>query len=167
MIAPEIPENEVERLKTLRAVNILNTPFEARFDRLTRMAKRLFDVPIVAISLVDKNRQWFKSAVGLDVRETPRDISFCGHAILKDDIMLVPDTSKDERFFDNPLVAGGPNIGFYAGCPVRALDGQILGTLCIIDTKPRAMSREDLDMFRDLAQIVEAEIAVENKYLPL
>tara|TARA_R110001583_G_scaffold16518_13_gene67656 strand:+ start:497 stop:1000 length:504 start_codon:yes stop_codon:yes gene_type:complete len=164
--APKNPENEVERLQTLRALNILNTPVEERFDRLTRMAKRLFDVPIVAISLVDKNRQWFKSCIGLDVRETSRDVSFCGHAILDNKILVVENAKEDERFADNPLVVNAPNVAFYAGCPIRALDGQLLGTLCLIDTKPRTMSTEDLEMLSDLAAIVEAEIAVENRSLP-
>ncbi len=159
MIAPETPDNEAERLKTLRALNILNTPIEERFDRITRMARRLFDVPIALISLIDEDRQWFKSSMGLAVRETPRDISFCGHTILDNNIMLVPDVREDKRFFDNPLVSSEPNIGFYAGCPVRALDGQVLGTLCLIDTKPRDLSEEDLEIMRDLALIVEAEIA--------
>lgn len=159
MIAPEIPENEAERLKTLRALNILNTPMEERFDRITRMARRLFDVPIALISLIDDDRQWFKSCMGLEVRETSRDISFCGHAILDDKILLVPNVREDKRFFDNPLVSSEPNIGFYAGCPVRAPDGNVLGTLCLIDTKPRDLTEEDLEIMRDLALIVEAEIA--------
>ncbi len=159
MIVPKIPENETERIQSLRALNILNTPVEERFDRITRMARRLFNVPIALISLVDGDRQWFKSSMGLDVRETPRDISFCGHAILEDDIMVVPDAHADKRFFDNPLVTDEPNIDFYAGCPIHALDGQVLGTLCLIDIKPRAMSAEDLEILRDLALIVEAEIA--------
>tara|TARA_R110001583_G_scaffold16518_13_gene67657 strand:+ start:1037 stop:2023 length:987 start_codon:yes stop_codon:yes gene_type:complete len=159
VIAPEIPVNDVERLKTLRALNILNTPMEERFDRITRMARRLFNVPIALVSLIDEDRQWFKSCMGLDVRETPRDISFCGHAILDDSILVVPDAKDDERFFNNPLVLSEPNIGFYAGCPLRAPDGHVLGTLCLIDTHARTLSGEDLEMLRDLALIVEAEIA--------
>jgi GAF domain-containing protein len=104
MIPPQIPSYEAQRLETLRALRILDSAPEERFDRLTRMAKRMFGVPISLVSIVDSNRQWFKSAQGLEVTETPRDISFCGHAILGDDLFLIPDTWEDERFHDNPLV---------------------------------------------------------------
>jgi len=104
MKKPDIPLNEEHRLKTLRSLNILDTASEERFDRLTRMAKRLFNVPIATISLVDEDRQWFKSCIGLTVKETPRDISFCGHAILDDEVFIISDTLQDERFVDNPLV---------------------------------------------------------------
>tara|TARA_R110002050_G_scaffold57423_5_gene129349 strand:- start:270966 stop:271811 length:846 start_codon:yes stop_codon:yes gene_type:complete len=123
------------------------------------MARRLFNVPISAVSLVDENRQWFKSCVGLTVTETPRDISFCGHAILDDEIFLIPDTAKDERFADNPLVINEPHIGFYAGCPLRFTDGRRLGTLCIIDTKPRNLSTDDIEALKDLASTAERELA--------
>src|ERR1700752_1549332 len=116
MLTPALPADENTRLDTLRALNILDTSPEERFDRLTRLAKRLFGVPIALVNLVDADRQWFKSCVGLSATETPRDISFCGHAILGDDILLVPDAGVDERFHDNPLVTGDPNIRFYAGC---------------------------------------------------
>ncbi len=158
MKAPKLPENENERLETLRALGLLDTPMEERFDRITRLARRLFDIPIALVSLVDENRQWFKSCMGLDVRETPRDISFCGHAILGDDVMVVENAGTDARFSDNPLVAGDPNIGFYAGYPIHASNGQAIGTLCLIDTKPRNLCAEELEIFRDLALIVEREI---------
>ena len=145
MKKPDTPKNEKSRLYALRSLNVLDTPTEERFERLTRLAKRMFDVPIALVTLVDENRQWFKSHVGLNMTETPRDISFCGHAILGNDIFIIPDTIKDERFSDNPLVLNKPYIRFYAGCPLRYLDGSILGTLCIIDTKPRDLNAEDLD----------------------
>ena len=123
------------------------------------MAKRMFGVPIALVSLVDENRQWFKSCAGLDASETPRDISFCGHAILGNEVFIIPDATKDERFADNPLVLNEPNVRFYAGCPLRYLNGSRLGTLCIIDRKPRSLSEEDLQTLKDLASMVERELA--------
>ena len=159
MRTPEIPPDEAARIATLRSLNILDTPVEERFDRLTRMAKRVFDVPIALVTLVDEDRQWFKSCVGLDISETPRDISFCGHAILGDDIFVIEDASQDIRFADNPLVLEDPGIRFYAGCPLRALNGSKLGTLCILDRESRNFSSEDLETLRDLASMVERELA--------
>jgi diguanylate cyclase (GGDEF)-like protein len=159
MKKPDTPKDEEARLKTLRSLNILDTSPEERFDRLTRMAKRMFSVPIALVSLVDEDRQWFKSCLGLDVSETSRDISFCGHAILGDEIFIIPDTRKDERFVDNPLVINDPKIRFYAGCPLRFTDGSKLGTLCIIDREPRALSESDLEFLKDLALTAERELA--------
>ena len=158
MKKPDIPQDEGVRLKALRSLDVLDTPSEERFDRLTRLAKRMFDVPIALVSLVDENRQWFKSCIGLNVSETPRDISFCGHAILDNEIFIIPDAIKDERFSDNPLVLNEPYIRFYAGCPLRYLDGSMLGTLCIIDTQPRVLNEEDLDALKDLAELAEHEL---------
>ena len=159
MKKPDTPHDERVRLETLRALNILDTEAEERFDRLTRMAKRLFDVPIALVSLVDENRQWFKSCIGLEVSETPRDVSFCGHAILGNDPFIISDTAEDERFADNPLVLNDPYIRFYAGCPLFAPNGKKLGTLCIIDRRPRNFSENDLEGLVDLAAMVEREIA--------
>lgn len=159
MKKPDIPEDEHRRLKDLRSLGILDTPSEERFDRLTRMARRMFDVPIALVSLVDENRQWFKSCMGLDVRETPRDISFCGHAILGDDVFIIPDAMEDDRFKDNPLVLQAPFIRFYAGCPLKLPSSRKMGTLCIIDVKPRQMNDEDVALLKDLAAMVENEIA--------
>lgn len=159
MQTPTIPSNEKARLRSIEALNIIDTPPEERFDRLTRMAKNVFNAPIALISIVDENRQWFKSCMGLLVNETPRDISFCGHAILGDEVFIIPDASKDNRFADNPLVTGEPNICFYAGCPIRSPDGQNLGTLCIIDTEPRRIDEFDVNLLMDLAAMVEEEIA--------
>lgn len=158
MLKPEYPENELERLQTLHALKILDTEPEERFDRLTRMAKRLFDVPIALVSLVDDNRQWFKSCFGLPVQETDRDVSFCGHAILSSECLVVEDATKDNRFFDNPLVAGEPNIRFYAGYPLKGINGMKLGTFCIIDDKPRVFDKEDMRDFEDLAVMAEREL---------
>jgi diguanylate cyclase (GGDEF)-like protein len=158
MLAPAQPANEYQRIATLRALQILDTPPEERFDRLTRMARRLFDVPIALISLVDSNRQWFKSCSGLGVGETAREVSFCGHAILNDQILMIPDAGSDERFADNPLVTGAPNVRFYAGCPLKVGDGSNVGTLCLIDTRPRTLDAEERKLFKDLASMAEQEI---------
>jgi diguanylate cyclase (GGDEF)-like protein len=158
MLAPAQPANERQRLATLRSLQILDTPAEERFDRLTRLARRLFDVPIALVSLVDGNRQWFKSCSGLGVSETARDVSFCGHTILNDQILMIPDAGSDERFADNPLVTGAPGIRFYAGCPLKVADGSNVGTLCLIDTRPRTLDAEERELFRDLASMAEQEI---------
>lgn len=158
MQPPAKPSDEQHRLSTLRAYNILDTLPEERFDRLTRLARRLFNVPIAVVSLVDMNRQWFKSCQGLAVQETPRDVSFCGHAILEDGIMEVPDAQHDARFHDNPLVLGEPGIRFYAGCPLVVPDGVKLGTLCLLDTVPHRLNEEDRMLLRDLAAMAEQEI---------
>ena len=159
MQAPATPDNEASRLTALRSLNILDTPAEERFDRLTRMAKRMFRVPIALVSIIDENRQWFKSNESLPASETPRNISFCGHAILGDDIFLICDTLADPRFADNPLVTGAPHIRFYAGCPLRSAGGFKIGTLCIIDTEARCFDEDDAVALRDLASMVEDELS--------
>lgn len=158
MLLAATPADEAERLHALRDLEILDTPREERFDRVSRLAKRLFGVPIVAVTLVDTERQWFKSVVGMDVSETPRDISFCGHAIHSDQVYLVPDAQADPRFSDNPLVRGDPHIRFYAGCPLRIGPGSRVGTLCLIDREPRSFSADDEAALRDLAGMVEEEL---------
>ena len=158
MIEPAIPVDEAARLSTLRSLNILDTVPEERFDRLTRMARRMFDVPIALISLVDENRQWFKSCQGLSVSETPRNISFCGHAILDDEILVVPNALADERFHDNPLVRDEPRIRFYAGCPLW-VNGRKLGTLCLIGRQPRDFDADDRILLHDLVRMAEQEMA--------
>lgn len=159
MLAPAKPAHEEERVHALHALNILDTQPEERFDRLTRLARRLFDVPIALVSLVDSNRQWFKSCQGLAATETPRDVSFCAHAILGDQILMIPDAGSDERFHDNPLVIGEPKIRFYAGCPLKVGNGSNIGTLCLLDTRPRVLDAEDRGLLRDLASMAEREIA--------
>lgn len=158
MEVPEVPDYEEARLASLQALNILDTPFEERFDRITRFASCLFDVPIALVSLIDQDRQWFKSAMGLDVRETSRAISFCGHTIVGRNIMSIADARHDERFADNPLVLGEPYIRFYAGCPLYTEDGDALGTLCLIDRRPRTLNNDDVSVFQDLALMVEREM---------
>lgn len=158
MKAPQFPKNEDKRVQSLCSLNILDTPAEERFDRITRRAKQHFGVDIALVSLVDAKRQWFKSKQGLDASETPRDISFCGHAILSSSIFNIPDALEDPRFADNPLVTDPPHIRFYAGAPLRAADGQRIGTLCIIDNKPHNLSAEELSVLRELADEVEKEL---------
>ncbi len=155
---PETPFDETTRVATLRALNVLDTPAEERFDRLTRLAKRLFDVPIALVSLVDSDRQWFKSRVGLEACETSRDVSFCGHAILDNDVFVVNDAARDPRFNDNPLVDSEPRIRFYAGCPLTVGSGLRLGTLCLIDRTPREFGEEDKTLLRDLAVMAQQEL---------
>ena len=159
MQAAARPADEDTRIDTLQSLKILDTPAEERFDRLTRIAAKLFDVPIALVSLVDENRVWFKSSHGLEMSEMPRDTSFSAHAILSEDVLLVPDAGRDERFSDNPFVTAGPKIRFYAGCPLRAADGSAIGTLCLMDRQPREFSEEDIAMQRDLAHMVERELA--------
>jgi diguanylate cyclase (GGDEF)-like protein len=158
MIKPETPENESERLHALKTLQILDTTHEERFDRVTRMAKRIFGVSISLVSLIDQDRQWFKSKQGFEATEMPRDISFCGHAINQDGLFIVPNASKDERFFDNPLVTSAPNIRFYAGYPLKTRGGLNIGTLCLLDEAPREMDEEEQLLFKDLGAIIEQEI---------
>jgi len=155
-----LPANEALRLSTLRSLNILDTPREERFDRLTRLTRRMFRVPIAAISLVDEERQWFKSCMGLAARETPRAYSFCAHAILQDDPLVVEDALSDARFSDNPLVLGEPRVRFYTGYPIKADNGCRLGTLAIIDHDPRAMTEDERCALKDLGAMVERELLI-------
>jgi GAF domain-containing protein len=158
MQEPALPANEDERLQALRQLLILDTPPEERFDRIVAFAAQEFDMPIALISLVDAQRQWFKARVGLDAEETGRDVSFCAHAILTDETMVVPDTAHDLRFADNPLVTGGPGIQFYAGAPLKLPDGQNIGTLCIIDQQPRTLDRVDLAILASLRDLAVEEL---------
>jgi diguanylate cyclase (GGDEF)-like protein len=155
MQAPRIPLDEAQRLAALQATALLGSGPDETFDRITRTACRLLDVPIALVSLVDKDRQWFKSRTGLDALETPRDVSFCGHAILSDAPMVVPDAQEDARFADNPLVTGAPHLRFYAGVQLYSMDRKKIGTLCVIDRKPRVLAPGDLDALRDLARTIE------------
>ena len=155
-----IPNNETARLEVLSRLNIIDSPREDRFDRYTRLATRLFNVPFALISLVDENRQWFKSAQGIPVLETPRAHSVCAHAILQNEVFVIPDTTKDERFKGNPLVTGAPHVRFYAGMPIAPIGGFNLGTVCILDTVPRDFSEEDKNCLRDLAAMASDEMVL-------
>jgi DNA-binding response OmpR family regulator len=156
-IAAATPPDEAERLRALHARGILDTPPEERFDRITRLAKRVFGVPAALVTLIDAERQWFKSAPGLEIRETPRELAFCSYTITQDSLFVVPDALADPRFADNPMVAGEPRVRFYAGRPVR-VDGRRVGTLCVVDSRPRQLGEEDLQVLDDLAALVEKEL---------
>lgn len=158
MTAP-LPYDEARRLQVLLDLNLLDSPPDERFDRITRLAARLFGVPTALVSLIDAERQWFKSRVGFDAAETPRSTSFCAHAILQDDVMVVQDACKDERFAASPLVSGDAGVRFYAGSPIEIDDGTRIGTLCIIDRVPRDFSHDERTLLRDLAGIVANEVA--------
>ena len=156
MISPK-PANEKQRLATLRGYEILDTEPEAAFDDLTSLASYICQTPIALISLVDAERQWFKSKVGISMTETSRDVAFCASAILQSDVFIVPDASQDERFAENPLVVSEPKIRFYAGATLMT-DGQALGTLCVIDKVPRTLSPEQLEALRALRRQAQAQL---------
>ncbi len=158
MIPAPLPSDEPERQDSLKSLNILETAIEERFERVTRLASRLLDVPISAISFMDGRRQWFKSIQGLNISETEREVSFCAHAVLGNGIFQVEDATKDERFVGNPLVTGDPGIRFYAGHPVKSPDGKTIGTLCVIDRKPRTLTPNQIEDLKDLAAMVEIEL---------
>jgi len=156
-----LPDREDDRLAALKALQVLDTPPEERFERITRLAARSFGVPIALVSLVDEARQWFKSCFGLDLRETPREQAFCAYALHGSDILVIPNAAKDPRTADNPLVTGAPGIRFYAGAPLITAEGHALGSLCIIDTRPRAdFSAEDRSTLRDLAAMTLEELSL-------
>ncbi|GGY71806.1 PAS domain-containing protein [Marinobacter zhanjiangensis] len=164
MKAPDNPPHEPDRLAALKNTGLLDTAPEERFDRFTRMATRIFNVPIALVTLVDSNRQWFKSSRGLGATETPRDISFCGHAILRPGLLIIEDARLDDRFSDNPLVTDAPHIRFYAGAPLLSSEGHRVGTLCLIDSQPRQLSEADQEILRDLADSVSHEIQIHRDH---
>ena len=143
MIRPGRPDDEGRRQATLDAYRILDSPPETAYDDLVRIASAVCDTPMAVVSLVDRDRQWFKARVGVDAEETTRDESFCAHAILTPDVTtVVPDTLRDPRFHDHPLVTGDAGVRFYAGAPLRAADGAALGTVCVLDRRPRHLTAE-------------------------
>ena len=158
MLKAPLPADEAQRLAALYSLQILDTVPEERFERITRIIQRLFDVPIASITLVDANRQWFKSCLGMSLPETSRDIAFCAYAILGNDVLVIPDARLDPRFSDNPLVTGEPYIRFYAGQPLNGPNGHKIGTLCIMDHQPREMSAANLQSLKDLAVWAENEL---------
>lgn len=162
MIEPDDHPEEAARLKALQDLGILDTASEERFDRITRLARHIFKTDIALVSLVDKDRQWFKSAQGLPASETSRAVSFCGHAVAKDEALVVENAAHDERFSDNPLVTGDPNIRFYAGHPLHSEDGWPLGTLCVINSEPKTLSEEEKMILEDLAKLVESELVLSS-----
>ena len=169
MPAAPIPENEQERLEALRRYQVLDSPPDETFDRFTRLASSILGTPIALISLTDESRQWFKSALGLDVRSTPRDQAFCAHAILEDDLLVVPDATADARFADNPLVMGAPGVRFYAGAPLTTPDGCRIGTLCVLDHQVHqgGLTPAQRQQLRDLAALVVDQLELRRRTFDL
>ena len=152
------PKNEAQRIKVLWQYDVLDTPPEAVFDDFTQLAGLVCGAPVSLISLVDEDRQWFKSKVGVTLKETSRDVSMCAHAILQKDLFIVPDATKDARFKNNPLVVSAPKIRFYAGAPLVSPEGCALGTLCVIDKVPRQLTENQKESLRVLARIVMTQL---------
>jgi CheY-like chemotaxis protein len=159
-IPAPLPEAEEQRLAELYRLNILDTKPEDRFDRITRLAAAIFDAPYAFVSLIDRDRQWFKSCVGWNMKETSREVAFCSHAILNPEVMVVADTFLDSRFADHPLVIGEPYVRFYASCPLTLRDRHRVGTLCLVDTRPRQLDEAKINLLKDLGNLVQQEFSV-------
>lgn len=162
MLSPENHVNELVRQQVLDNQELLDTPADPYLDVLVKVVSEMFDVKTVLISLVDRDRQWFKARRGLDVPETPRNVSFCGHAILQDDVFVVEDTHKDQRFIDNPVVVSPPYLRFYAGQPLYAQDGSPIGTLCLLNPEPKQLNREQIQRLKDMATLAEGYIKLRH-----
>jgi diguanylate cyclase (GGDEF)-like protein len=163
MTAADLPDDETQRLAALSALGILDTPADESFDSVTRLAQRVFDVPIAVVSLVDRDRSWSMSHQGIGGGDTDREIAFCAHTILTPDAMVVENTLEDPRFSDNPFVLDDPSIRFYAGMPLSTPDGHRVGTLCVIDRTPRTLGATDLAMLGDLAGMIEHELMIRHE----
>ncbi|WP_415842065.1 GAF domain-containing protein [Paracidovorax anthurii] len=155
-------DNVAERLRALRDLMLLDTSPEERFDRVVRFAAEQLDAPMALVSLVDEQRQWFKSRIGIALEETARDISFCAHAILQPEVFIVEDARLDHRFAGNPMVTGEAHIRFYAGAPLQAPGGERIGTLCVLDTEPRALNGTEIAVLHALQQLINEAIAGEE-----
>ena len=153
-----IPEDEAERLADLKTLEILDTPRESRFDKITELAADVFEVPMVFLTMVDGERQWFKSTFGTDVESTPRSVGFCAHAMLEPEAMVVPNATEDARFADNPFVTGDFHLRFYAGAPLHGPHGKGIGALSLVDTKPHEFSAKQVSQLKKFAALVEVEI---------
>jgi sigma-B regulation protein RsbU (phosphoserine phosphatase) len=162
VIAPPKPENEEARLQAVYDLGLLDASPDERFDRLSRIAVQVFGASHAFVSLIDRDRQFFLSRVGFSICETPREISFCAHALLSKAMFVIPDAKRDKRFMENPLVIGEPYIRFYAGQPLRSKGGELVGTFCIADTRPREFPPEEQELLRELAALVEKELRMET-----
>ena len=158
MIAAKPPRNEARRLEALRQYGVLDTPPESALNEITALAAQICDTPMATICFIDEDRQWFKERVGIKKSEMPRDISVCSHAVHQRSLFIVPDLSRDERFAGNPLVTGEPRIRFYAGSPIMLNDGSCVGTVSLIDTRPRWIDEPDLQLLEDLRDLAAVEM---------
>ncbi|MDD7913930.1 GAF domain-containing protein [Polaribacter ponticola] len=164
MISAKHPNNEEERLKILNSYNILDTLPEDEYDAITKIAAGICNTPIALVSIVDEKRQWFKSTYGLNAKETPRDVAFCAHSILQPkELFIINDANLDERFHDNPLTTQEPNVVFYAGAPLNSSEGQPLGTLCVIDNKPKELNESQKESLLLLAEQVVRLLELRKK----
>ncbi len=167
MLKPPLPKNEKQRLEVLWQYDVLDTVPEQVFDDLADLAASICEAPVALITLVDEKRQWFKSKVGVTISETSRDVSFCAHAIAQEGVFIVPDTLKDDRFADNPLVTAEPNIRFYAGAPLVTPDGHALGTLCVLDQVPHMLREDQKRALRILSRHVMTQLELRRRSLEL
>ena len=167
MPAAQQPDNEAKRLNALNEYKILGTKPEQSYDDITKIASSVCSTPIALLSLIDADRQWFKSKVGVDIKETPRDWSFCAHAIHSSDPLIVPDALMDDRFRDNPLVCGDPKIRLYAGFPLENSEALRMGTLCVIDRVPRQLNDKECGVMKALARQVVSFLELRKKSINL
>lgn len=158
MATAALPDNETMRLALLQTLNIVDTPIEERFERITRLLTRVLNTPMSALTFVEADRHWAKSLQGSDRVEVPREHSFCAHTILEDSVLVVNDTRADERFADNPLVTGTSGIRFYAGVPLTLAENVRVGALCVYDTEPRELDEDDRELLQDFAETVASEL---------
>ena len=160
---PPTPEDEPSRLGALRSYDILDTPEEQAYDDLTLLASHICETPIALISLVDEDRQWFKSRRGIELKETPRELSFCAHAIVEPGPLVIPDTLEDHRFAFHPLVLDPPNVRFYAGSPLRVAAGHAIGTICVIDQEPHTLDQSQMEALEALSRQVVAQMELRRQ----
>lgn len=163
MQKPPVPENEEARLYTLTSYNILDSPPEEAFDIISRLASYICGTPIALVTLIDRHRQWFKSRLGIDIPETPRDLAFCAYTILQPSLLVIPDMKQDERFMSHPLVENEPNIRFYAGAPLITSEGHALGSLCVIDKIPRELTADQKGALLSLAYLAVINLDMRRK----